>query len=157
MILVARVEGDASAFVNPVRAAVRSVDPIQPISRMATMEQVVARSIGQRRLGLILFVAFSAMALLLAGAGIFGVLAGAVTERTREFGVRTAFGATPASITGLVLRQGGALAAVGLVVGGAGALMLSRYLGSLLYEVKSYDPASIALGVGVVVMVALVA
>ena len=157
MILVARVEGDAAAFVNPVRAAVRSVDPIQPISRMATMEQVVSRSIGQRRLGLILFVAFSAMALLLAGAGIFGVLAGAVTERTREFGVRTAFGATPASITGLVLRQGGLLAGVGLALGGAGALMLSRYLGSLLYEVKSHDPVSIALGVGVVVMVALVA
>lgn len=157
MILVARVEGDASAFVNPVRAAVRSVDPIQPISRMATMEQVVARSIGQRRLGLILFAAFSGIALLLAGAGIFGVLAGAVTERTREFGVRTAFGATPASITGLVLRQGGALAVAGLALGGAGALMLSRYLGSLLYEVKAYDPLSMALGVGVVAAVALVA
>ena len=157
MILVARVDGDAGAFVNAVRGAVRGVDPIQPISRIATMEQLVARSIGQRRLGLILFVAFSAMALLLAGAGIFGVLAGAVTERTREFGVRTAFGATPASITGLVLRQGGTLAGVGLVLGGAGALALSRYLGSLLYEVQTHDPVSIALGVAVVTIVAFVA
>jgi putative ABC transport system permease protein len=157
MILVARVEGQASGFVNGVREAVRGVDPIQPISRIATMEQVVSRSIAQRRLGLILFVAFSAMALLLAGAGIFGVLAGAVTERTREFGVRTAFGATPASIMGLVLRQGGTLAAGGLILGGAGALLLSRYIGALLYEVKTYDPMSLVLGVGVVAVVALLA
>ena len=157
LTLVARVEGQPAGFVSGVREAVRSVDPIQPISQIATMEQVVARSIGQRRLGLILFVAFSAMALLLAGAGIYGVLAGAVTERTREFGVRTAFGATPASITRLVLQQGGTLAGVGLALGAAGALMLSRYLSSLLYEVKTHDPVSIALGVGVVTVVALVA
>jgi putative ABC transport system permease protein len=157
MILVARVEGDAAGFVRAVREAARGVDPVQPISRIATMEQLVSRSMAQRRLGLILFVAFSAMALLLAGAGIFGVLAGAVTERTREFGVRTAFGATPASITGLVLRQGGTLAAIGLVLGGAGSLMLSRYLGALLFEVKTRDPASIVLGVAVVIVVALVA
>lgn len=157
MILVARVDGDAKGFVNAVRDAVRSVDPVQPVSRLATMEQLVSRSMAQRRLGLILFVAFSAMALLLAGAGIFGVLAGAVAERTREFGVRTAFGASPASIIGLVLKQGGALAAIGLVLGGAGAVLLSRYLSALLFEVKTRDPASIVVGIAVVIVVALAA
>jgi putative ABC transport system permease protein len=157
MVLVARVSGNAAQFVNAVREAVRSVDPVQPVSQIATMEQIVARSIAQRRLGLLLFGAFSAMALLLAGAGIYGVLAGAVTERTREFGVRTAFGATPAAITALVLRQGGALAGLGVILGGAGAMVLSRYLGSLLYEVKARDPASVGLGVAVVAIVALAA
>jgi putative ABC transport system permease protein len=157
MTLVARVSGDPEQFIQAVFDAARSVDPTQPVLRVATMEQVVARSIGQRRLGMTLFVSFSAMALLLAAAGIYGVLAGSVTERTREFGVRAAFGATPASITRLVLRDGAVLTAAGLAIGGASALLLSRYLRALLYGVEAWDPVSIALAVAAITLVALAA
>jgi ABC-type antimicrobial peptide transport system permease subunit len=151
------VSGDPEQFIQAVFDAARSVDPTQPVLRVATMEQVVARSIGQRRLGMTLFVSFSAMALLLAAAGIYGVLAGSVTERTREFGVRAAFGATPASITRLVLRDGAVLTAAGLAIGGASALLLSRYLRALLYGVEAWDPVSIALAVAAITLVALAA
>ena len=157
MTLAARVEGDPDHFVQAVYEAVRAVDPIQPVMEIRTMEQVVSRSIGQRRLGMVLFVSFSAIALLLASAGIYGVLAGAVTERTREFGVRTAFGATPGAITALVLRDGAVLVAAGLAIGGAGALLLSGYLRALLYGVDARDPASIAMGVAAITIVAFVA
>ena len=157
MTLVARVEGDPEHFVQSIYEAVRSVDPLQPVMEIATMEQVVSRSIGQRRLGMLLFVSFGAIALLLASAGIYGVLAGAVTERTREFGVRAAFGATPGAITALVLRDGAVLVVAGLAIGGAGALLLSRYLRALLYGVDARDPASIAMGVTAITIVALAA
>lgn len=155
MVLAVRVAGDPSAMLYAVREAVRSVDPLQPISRVATMEQIVARSTGQRRLGLLLFVVFSGMALLLAAAGIYGVLAGAVTERTREFGVRTALGATPASIVSLVMRHGALLTGIGLLLGAAGALLLSRYLQSLLYGVGASDPVAMTIGVTGILVVAI--
>jgi predicted permease len=157
MVLVARVDGRPEHFVQAIFEAVRSVDPTQPVMRIATMEQVVMRSIGQRRLGMLLFVTFGAMALLLAAAGIYGVLAGAVTERTREFGVRAAFGATPAAITRLVLRDGAVLTFAGLAIGGAGALFLARYLSALLYGVDARDPLSIAMAVAAIAIVALAA
>jgi putative ABC transport system permease protein len=157
MTLVARVSGDPERFLDAIFDAARSVDPTQPVLRVATMEQVVTRSIGQRRLGMILFVSFGAMALLLAAAGIYGVLAGSVAERTREFGVRAAFGATPAAITALVLRDGAVLTAAGLAMGGAGALLLSRYLRALLYGVSAWDPTSIILSVAAIALVALAA
>ncbi|MGH7638525.1 MAG: FtsX-like permease family protein, partial [Gemmatimonadaceae bacterium] len=157
MTLVARVDGDPKHFVQAVHEAVRTVDPMQPVMELRTMEQVVSRSIGQRRLGMLLFVSFGAIALLLASAGIYGVLAGAVAERTREFGVRTAFGATPGSITALVLRDGAVLVVAGLAIGGAGALLLSGYLRALLYGVDARDPASIAMGVAAIMIVALAA
>ena len=157
IVLVARVTGDASSAIPAIREAARSVDPLQPISKIATMEQVVARSTGQRRLGMLLFVAFGGMALLLAAAGIYGVLAGSVAERTREFGVRTALGATPRSIVGLVLRQGGMLVATGLALGAAGAFSMSRYLRSLLYSVESNDPAALLIGAATILLVAIAA
>ena len=157
MTLVARVNGKPELSLHSILDAARSVDPTQPVLRVATMEQVVSRSIGQRRLGMVLFVSFSAMALLLAAAGIYGVLAGSVTERTREFGVRAAFGASPAAITALVLRDGAVMTGAGLAIGGAGAMLLSRYLRALLYGVEARDPLSIALGVAAITLVALVA
>jgi putative ABC transport system permease protein len=157
MTLAARVDGDPAQYIQAIYEAVRSVDPLQPVMEVRTMEQVVSRSIGQRRLGLMLFVSFGGVALLLASAGIYGVLSGAVTERTREFGVRTAFGATPAAITRLVLRDGATLIVAGLAIGGAGALLLSGYLRALLYGVDARDPASIGIGVATITVVALAA
>lgn len=157
MILVVRTAGSPAAMVNAVREAVRGVDPLQPISSVTTMGQVVSRSTMQRRMGLLLFATFSAIALILASAGIYGVLSGVVAERTRELGLRSALGATPGSIVGLVVGQGMRLAAVGLVLGIAGAQGLSDYLRTLLFGVERDDPGAIAIGVSVIVAVSLAA
>jgi putative ABC transport system permease protein len=157
MMLVVRTTGDPSRLIASVRDAVRAVDPVQPISRVATMDQVISRSTSQRRLGLMLFLAFSAMALALACAGIYGVLGGAVAERAREIGLRSALGATPRAIVALVVRQGARLAAIGLVVGTLGALLLARYLRALLFGVGAYDPAAMLMAASVIAAVALAA
>jgi putative ABC transport system permease protein len=142
--LVVRTGGDPAPLARAVRLAAQGIDPSQPVMGMATMEQVIASSTGQRRLALLLFATFALVALVLAVAGIYGVLAGAVTERTREIGVRSALGATPGAILGMVLLEGARLAVAGLVIGLAGALSLGRFLQSLLYGVGSTDPLTLA-------------
>jgi len=157
MMLVVRTTGDPARVTNLVREAVRSVDPRQPIAAPSTMDDVVERSTAQRRVALLFFAFFSAVALLLAMGGVYGVMAGAVTERTREFGVRAALGASPSGILGLVLRDGFMLALTGLAVGIIGALALGRYLESLLYHVEPRDPVMMALAGTVVMLTSLLA
>jgi ABC-type antimicrobial peptide transport system permease subunit len=137
--------------------AAQAIDASQPISALVTMEQVVASSMAQRRLALLLFGAFAGVALVLAIAGIYGVLAGAVTERTREIGVRAALGATPGAILGMVLLQGARLAATGVVIGLVGALTLGRFLQSLLFGVDAADPLTLLAVAAVLIGVALAA
>jgi putative ABC transport system permease protein len=157
MTLVVRTSGDPVAAIAAIREAVRSVDPLQPISSIATMDDVLSRSTSQRRLGLLLFVAFGLIALLLASAGIYGLLAGAVAERSRELGLRSALGATPSEIVGLVVRQCARLAGIGLLLGGIAAMLLTRYLQAMLFGVGATDPVAIAGGVLAIVVVATIA
>jgi putative ABC transport system permease protein len=138
-VLIVRTAGDPAALATTVRRTIAAIDPTQPIVKIATMEDVVAASTSQRRLALVLFGTFAAAALLLAIAGIYGVLAGTVSERTREIGVRSALGATPGRLIGLIMGQGGRLAAVGIVLGLAGSFALTRYLQSLLFGVAPND------------------
>jgi putative ABC transport system permease protein len=152
--VVVRTHGDPTPLARAVRVAAQAVDPAQPVTALATMDQVVASSTAQRRLALLLFGAFALVALVLAVAGIYGVLAGAVAERTREIGVRSALGATPGAILGMVLLQGVRLAGLGLLIGLAGALLLGRFLQSLLFGVGSADPLTL---LGVVALLATVA
>jgi len=142
-VLIVRTATDPATVAGAVRRAIAAIDPTQPIVKIATMDDVVAASTSQRRLALVLFGAFASAALLLAIAGIYGVLAGSVSERTREIGVRSALGATPASLIGLVVGQGGRLAALGIVLGLAGSFALTRYLHSLLFGVAPNDPATL--------------
>jgi putative ABC transport system permease protein len=142
--VVVRTHGDPASLARAVRAAVQAVDSSQPITKLTTMEQVVSMSAAQRRLALLLFASFATVALVLAVAGIYGVLAGAVAERTREIGVRTALGATPGAILSMVLLQGARLTAAGLAIGLVGALALGRFLRSLLFGVDVTDPATLA-------------
>jgi putative ABC transport system permease protein len=142
-VLVVRTRGDPAALAPAVREAIRQIDPTQPIVRIATMDQVIARSTTQRRVALVLFSAFAIAALLLAATGIYGVLAGSVAERTREIGVRSALGATPRDILGLVLGHGARLAAVGATIGVAGSLALTRFLRALLFGIEPSDPVTL--------------
>jgi len=157
MTLVIRTRGDPVALAPQVRSAVRSVDADQPIIRIASMDQIVATSAAQRRFILVLFEAFAAVALLLAAAGIYGVLAGTVAERTREIGIRSALGASRGDILGLVVRQGARLTVIGLGLGTAGALALTGTIRGMLFGVGAQDPVSFGAAVALLSLVALAA
>ena len=118
------------------------MDKDQPIVRTATMDDLVAASAAERRFALIVFEAFALAALALAAAGIYGVLAGSVAERTREIGVRSALGASRGMIVGLVVRQGLTLTACGVLIGLVGAAAASQVLVAMLFGVSPLDPAT---------------
>jgi len=158
--LVVRTRGDAAAMAPAVRAAIWSVDKDQPVERVATMDAIVAASESQRHFALVLFEGFALIALLLAATGIYGTLAGSVTERTREIGVRSALGASRGSILGLIFRQGMGLAMMGVAIGFVGAIAASRALITLLFGISPLDPVTymgvIALLLGVSALACLV-
>jgi len=152
--LALRTTGDTSNLVGSVRQIIREVDPDQPISNVATMEEVLGTEAAQRRMGMIMLVGFAVLALLLASLGIYGVLAYFVTQHTNEIGVRQALGATPRDILFLVLKKGMGLTLVGVVIGLASAFALTRLMSSLLFGVKASDPLTF---VAVPLLLALVA
>jgi putative ABC transport system permease protein len=151
--IVARTSGDPAALTAAIKRAIWSVDGNQPIVRATTMRTLVAESVAQRRFALMVAEVFALAALVLAAAGIYGVLSGAVVERTREIGVRAALGATQSSILALVLRQGFGLTAFGVAVGLAGAAFASRAITSMLFGVS---PLDVITYVGVVVLLGAV-
>ncbi len=140
--LVARAERDAAALVPAITEAIWSVDRDQPIVRISTMSDLVARSEAQRRFALILLEAFALVALVLAGVGLYGVLAGSVAERTHEIGVRSALGASRRSIVKLVVRQGMSLTGLGVAIGLVGAAVASEALATMLFGVSRLDPVT---------------
>jgi putative ABC transport system permease protein len=142
MSLVIRTRGDANALASAVRAAVWSVDKDEPVVRIATMDELVMASAAERRFALVLFEAFAISALVLAAAGMYGVLAGSVAERTREIGVRTALGASRKNILGLVARQAGLITGLGLTIGLAGAIAAGSTMHAMLFGVSNLDPAT---------------
>jgi putative ABC transport system permease protein len=139
LTLVVRARGDAAALAPAIRRAIWSVDKDQPIVRVATMDSVLTGSEAQRRFALILFEAFAFAALALAAIGIYGVLSGSVSERTRELGIRSALGASRTSILALVLRQGMALTLIGVAIGVLGAVVATKSLSALLYGITRLD------------------
>lgn len=146
MTLVMRTALEPSALSAAARAAVRAVDPDQPVGEVRTLEQVVAESesVGSRRTVLLLLAAFAALAVLLAAMGVYGVISYSVAQRTQEIGVRMALGASSADLVRMVVRQALALALAGIALGAAGAAALSRYLTTLVYGVKPADPGTFA-------------
>ena len=157
VILIVRTVGDPALLGQTVRKTIAAIDPTQPVINIATMGQFIDQSTAQRRLALVLFVAFSTAALLLAVAGIYGVLAGNVEERTREIGLRAALGATPREIVALILRQGSLLAGLGIIIGVASAAALTRYLATFLFGVEQRDPVTFVSAVVVLTLVTLAA
>jgi len=157
MMLLVRGSGDTQGLMPALRHAIHQVDPSVPIARVSMMTDLVVASTAQRRFALVAFECFALVALLLAGGGLYGVVAASVSERTREIGIRTALGASARGILGMVLQQGVGLTLAGLVLGLGGALALTRLLTSLLYGISATDPATFLL-VGLVLMgVALLA
>jgi predicted permease len=154
MSFVVRTRGEAAALAPSIRQAIWSVDKDQPVLRIATMDELLTRSAAERRFSLVVFETFAFVAVVLAAAGLYGLLSGRVAERTREMGVRAVLGASRGMIVGLVVRQGLALTAFGIAIGLAIAIAASRALVTMLFGVSRLDPPTYA---GVVVLLIVVA
>jgi putative ABC transport system permease protein len=139
MWIVARASA-SHGMPAAIRGAVRSVDRDQPVVRLTTMDALLAGATADRRFALFVFALFGAVALVLAVTGLYSALARSVTERTREIGVRTALGASRAEILALILRQGLGLTAVGLVLGLAVAVSVTRLLETMLFGTSAVEP-----------------
>jgi putative ABC transport system permease protein len=152
-----RTAGDPAALTNDLRALAASVDSRITIDQVMTMEARLERTLARPRLYAVLLGGFAAFALLVAGIGLFGGLSYSVAQRRREIGVRTALGATPFNIVGLVMRQGAALTAAGLVMGLGVAAGTGQILRAHLFGMTAFDPATFT-GVGAAIaIVALLA
>ncbi|HEX7252847.1 MAG TPA: ABC transporter permease, partial [Thermoanaerobaculia bacterium] len=138
--LLVRTASDPLALTRLVKDVVHGIDPEQPVDHIQTLEQVRANALASPRLTSILLTIFAALALLITSAGIGGVIAFSVGERTQEFGVRLALGAEPRQVIFLVLRQGLAMVAIGLALGFVGAHVLAGMMSRLLFEVRATDP-----------------
>ena len=157
MNLVVRSAVDPASLTSAIRAAVAAIDKDQPVFDVQTMQQRVDDSISTRRLTLVLLGIFSALALILAAIGIYGVMAYSVALRTQEIGIRMALGAQQRDVLRLVLGQGARIAFFGLAIGLAAATALARLLSSLLFSVSSSDPITFASVTVLLVAVALLA
>jgi putative ABC transport system permease protein len=157
MTVTVRTAGDTGRVVNSIVGLVRQLDPELVVANVKTMDEVVSNSVAQRRLTMLLLTVFAATALLLAAVGIYGVIAYSVTQRTQEIGIRMALGAQRTDVLRMVVRQALLLAVAGIVIGGAGALLLTRLMEGLLFQVKPGDPVTFAVVSGVLAAVALLA
>jgi putative ABC transport system permease protein len=155
--VVKSATSDPASLAAPARAVLRELDPAIPVYDVATMEARLSRAAGQRRFVMRLLSGFACLAMLLAGIGLYGVVAHSVAQRTREVGVRVALGAQRRDILRLVLGQGVGLVAAGVVGGLAAAIVSSRYLGTLVFRVSPVDPPTLAGAAGLLMVVALLA
>ena len=157
MALVVSTSVPPTSVTPAIRAAIHAVDPTQPVYEVKTMDRVVAEAVSGSRFDFWLLGTFAAIALALAAAGIYGVMSYAVTQRTREIGIRMALGAQATAVHRLIVREGFVLVATGVIIGTVTALAVTRLLSSLLYGVGSTDPTTfICVGV-LLAIVALVA
>jgi putative ABC transport system permease protein len=152
MMLAARVNGDPVALAPAVRKAIQAIDPTQPVFHVKTLDALVSESLAAQTAAASLVALFSALALVLATIGTYGVVSYAVSQQTREFGVRMAFGATPGHVVRLVMRQGFLLVVVGVGLGLAGAAAVTRLLAGALYGIGPGDPLAFT-GVGAVLLI----
>ncbi len=155
--LVVRTSNDPASTIKMVEGAVWSVDPQQPVTYVHTMDQLIETDVADRTRPMILLGVFAGLALVLACIGVYGVLAYAVAQRTREIGVRMALGAKPLDVTRMILGRGMKLSAIGLLAGGALAAGLALLLRTLLFGVTLLAPGIYAGTAAALVLVALLA
>jgi putative ABC transport system permease protein len=152
-----RVEGDPSALAPALRAAIRAVDPEQPVSKVQTLSQHIATELSGPKIISIVLTIFGATALFLSAIGIYGVMAHGVAQKTREIGIRMALGAAAKDVVGLVTRQGMRLAALGFILGAPFAFALTRLVGSTFVTTSGATPQMVLTVVAVLASVAFVA
>jgi len=154
--LVIRTQGDPLSLVGGVRKEVNALDPDQPIAAIRPMTEWVAMSAAGARYRTTLLGLFALLAMILAATGIYGVMSYSVAQRTQEIGVRMALGARPLDVLKLVVRQGMMLALIGVIVGLAGALALTRVMSSLLFGVTERDPITFVAVAALLIVVAFI-
>jgi predicted permease len=155
--LLLRSSADPAVLARRATAAIHAIDPDMPVDNVRTLLEIRLNSLAPRRLTASLLTLFGLLALLIAAAGIGGVLAFSVSQRTREIGVRLALGAQRGEVLGLVLRQGGAMVGLGLVIGTLGAVWLARFMQALVYGIGARDPLTLAAACLTLAVVGLVA
>ncbi len=148
---------DSASLTNAIREQVLALDKDLALYDVNTMQKLVSNSVAQRRLSLSILGAFAALALLLAAVGVYGVMAFAVAQRTREIGIRLALGATPGEVLRRTLAEGGRLIIYGLLLGIGSALVMTQLMTSLLFGVKSSDPLTLCVAAALLSLVALAA
>ncbi len=154
MAVAVRTQGDPLGSLGAVKEAIRSIDRDLAVSQVRTMDELLEQSVGQRKFAMLLIGLFSALAVLLASIGIYGVMSYSVTQRSRELGVRMALGAAKSDVLRLVLRQGMTLVVIGAAIGLAAALSLTRLITSQLFAVRATDPMTF---VGVTLLLGTIA
>lgn len=142
LTLVVRTQGDPTALTNPMLRKLAGIDANVAASNVATMDQVLANSVASRRFSVAILGALAGLGLILSSIGVYGVLSYGVLQRTREFGIRMAIGASRKSIVSLVVGQGARLLFAGLAIGLIGAFLLTRLMTSLLFGISANDPAT---------------
>jgi ABC-type antimicrobial peptide transport system permease subunit len=157
MTFMVRTDADPPALARAAREAIYSVDKDQAIASLAPLDEVVARSMDERKGMMFLLAAFAALALMLSLVGLFGVVSYTAAMRTREIGIRMALGATPGSVFKLVLRQGLGLTAAGVIIGAGASLLLTGYLSAFLYDIGPGDLITFLFVPLVLMLVALAA
>jgi putative ABC transport system permease protein len=157
MTFVIRTRGDATAVISGARNVIRALDPAQPVSDVRTMASLIGTSLGRARFNTLLLTIFAVVASLLAGVGIYGVMAYSVAQRTREIGLRMALGARANDVLKLVVRRGMTLSLAGVAIGVAASFALTRLMETLLFNVSVTDPLTFAGIPLVLVFVALLA
>jgi putative ABC transport system permease protein len=144
-------------MTDAVQHAIWSVDAQQPITSIFTFDDAVSRALSQPRLLTVLLGGFGVVGLMLGAVGVYGLLAALVSEQRREFGVRLALGARPGQVLSAVVRRGVGVAVAGVAIGLAGAVVLSRYMASVLYGVEPLDPLTFSSMALVLMSVAAIA
>lgn len=157
MSYLVRTNGDPQALFGAIRRVVSGMDPEMPVVALRSFEEVVSGSVAARRFNTMLLTAFAVLAVALAAVGIYGLMAYAVSQRSREIGIRLAIGASPSDVFTLVIGQATRLAAIGVAIGLAGAAALTRLLSALLFDVSPLDPLTFAAATVLLLAIAVVA
>lgn len=155
--LVIRASGDPALIANSAIGEIRKYDPDLPVTNVTTMDGLLADSVAPRKFSMSLMAVFAGLALFLAAVGIYGVMSYSVTQRTREIGIRVALGAQSGHVLRMIVRRGAMLALIGAGLGVAGAIAMTRVLGSMLYQVNVVDPLTFLAVPAVLLLVALAA
>ncbi len=157
MTYAVRTNGNPILLSNEIQRAIHAVNPSQTVFHVVTMEEVVSDSVKGRRLGLTLLSVFAGLALVVAAAGLYGVLSYTVTQRTRDIAVRMALGARRDEVVQMVVSRALILYAIGLGIGLLGAVWAGNFLTGMLAGVRPWDPAALLLTAGVLIVVTVFA